>query len=93
MKLSTQYIKIIKQDIKESDFSDITTQEKAVLDAVWNVYGKYDANYLEALTHNEEPWLKARAGLMPYEASSAEISTDEMRSFYEQKSKRSNQEA
>src|SRR5690349_1985396 len=26
-----------------------------VLDEVWRVYGKYDANYLEILTHQEDP--------------------------------------
>jgi len=77
----------IKLDIEKSDFSDITEQEKNVLDSVWNVYGKYDANYLEFLTHNEAPWQKARSGLMPYESSSAEISVDEMKSYYGQRSK------
>jgi|ADGO01.1.fsa_nt_gi Uncharacterized phage-associated protein len=32
----------------------------ALLDEVWRVYGKHDANYLEALTHSEEPWINAR---------------------------------
>ncbi|MFH1745022.1 MAG: type II toxin-antitoxin system antitoxin SocA domain-containing protein [bacterium] len=77
----------IKQDVKESDFPDISTEEKNVLDSIWNVYGKYDANYLEALSHSEEPWQKTRAGLMSYESSSAEITIEEMKSYYEQKSK------
>ncbi len=78
----------IKQEIAEPNFSDITTQEKKVLDAVWDVYGKYPADYLEALTHSEEPWQKARTGLMPYDSSSAEISTDDMKRYYEQKSQK-----
>jgi uncharacterized phage-associated protein len=77
----------IKKEVSESNFPDISQEEKKVLDSVWDVYGKYDANYLEILSHSEDPWQKARTGLMPYESSSAEITTDEMRNYYEQKSK------
>lgn len=74
----------IKLEVAEKDFSDLSKEEKDVLDAVWQVYGKYDANYLEALTHSEDPWLNARAGKMPYESSSAEIPVDDMEKYYEQ---------
>ncbi len=37
-----------------------TTKQRKLLDSVWAVYGKYNAAYLEALTHSELPWQEAR---------------------------------
>ena len=53
-----------------------------VLDAVWQIYGKYDGNYLEYLTHSEEPWQKARQNLSPVESSTNAISATDMRKYY-----------
>lgn len=39
---------------------DFGENEVALLDEIWKVYGKFDANYLSALTHQEKPWQKAR---------------------------------
>jgi uncharacterized phage-associated protein len=55
---------------------------KKVLDEVWRVYGKYDADYLELLTHGEDPWVFARNELDATRASQAVISKDLMLSFY-----------
>ena len=53
-----------------------------ILDEVWRVYGKYDADYLESLTHNEKPWQEAREHLSPKENSNITISLDSMKSYY-----------
>lgn len=55
---------------------------KKVLDEVWRVYGKYDADYLELLTHSEDPWIFARNELDASDVSQAVISKDLMLSFY-----------
>jgi uncharacterized phage-associated protein len=60
---------------------------KDILDEVWRVYGKYDADYLEILTHQEEPWIRAREALEFEESSNKEISTEIMKNFYMQKLK------
>jgi len=53
-----------------------------VLREIMRVYGKYDAKYLEELTHNEEPWLKTR-GNLPLEARcNDEIPLELMKDFY-----------
>lgn len=44
---------------------DKDTEE--VLQEVLRVYGKYDAKYLENLTHQEKPWIETR-GNLPVEA-------------------------
>ena len=65
---------------------DATITEKVpnkdILDEVWRVYGKLDADYLESLTHNEKPWQEAREHLSPQENSSITISLDSMQSYY-----------
>ena len=44
------------------DYPQLSRNQKLLLDEVWAEYGKHDADYLEALTHVEAPWLEARAG-------------------------------
>ncbi|WP_206752174.1 Panacea domain-containing protein [Desulfosporosinus fructosivorans] len=41
------------------DASVFEQEELNILDLVWSVYGKYDAKYLERLTHYEKPWVNA----------------------------------
>jgi len=60
----------------------ISSETKTLLDEIWRVYGKYDASYLEALTHSEDPWLKAREGLDVDETSSIVITNDSMQRYY-----------
>lgn len=38
-----------------------------ILNQVWDVYGHYSGNQLEAISHQETPWINARNGLPPYE--------------------------
>lgn len=76
---------VINSRITESDFSSLSEDEKSIIDEIWKVYGKYDAGYLEILTHNEDPWLKARNGHLPYEASNNVIEKVVMKNYYEQK--------
>lgn len=44
-----------------------------VLNQVWDVYGHYNGNDLESLTHQESPWLNARNGISPLERCRNEI--------------------
>ncbi len=58
-----------------------------ILDEVWRVYGKYDADYLELLTHQEDPWVNARNQLEFTDSSNIVISEHSMQAFYSQKLK------
>jgi uncharacterized phage-associated protein len=49
---------------------------------VMDVYGKYNAFYLERMTQEEEPWVKARGGIPRDEHSTAVISKKDMQEFY-----------
>lgn len=75
----------IEEQIDEDKISEL--KNIAILNEVWKVYGKFDADYLEALTHNEQPWLDAREGLSKDEASNNRISHESMRDFYQKKLK------
>lgn len=54
----------------------------AHLEEVWRVYGALQAYQLEHLTHSEEPWKIARAGLQPDASSNAVITKPSMQAFY-----------
>lgn len=60
-------------------------EQTKLLDNVWDVYGKYDAEYLEALTHSELPWQEARNGLSSNEPSKKEINLETAKVFYARK--------
>lgn len=68
---------------------NLSSETQKIIDAVFDVYGHLDAEYLEALTHREDPWLDARQGLMPYDSSNKIISVKSMRNFYGSKIKTS----
>lgn len=52
------------------------------LNAILDTYGKYEAKYLEDLTHKENPWKQTRGDLKPYENCSDPISKKLMRDYY-----------
>lgn len=56
--------------------------EKQHLDTIWKIYGCYNADQLEALTHNEDPWKKARNGLPDDAPSNAIITVESMTVYY-----------
>ena len=80
--------KDITDEYDESEFDALTKKEKQLLDEVWLVYGKHDANYLELLNHNEEPWQNARKGRPFSKPSTAKISEEDMRRYYGDKLQR-----
>ncbi|RXJ14966.1 DUF4065 domain-containing protein [Bacillus albus] len=55
---------------------------KVILDAVWEAYGNYDGKFLEELTHQEEPWLKAREGFDSHDWSNKPIEHKSMTAYF-----------
>lgn len=64
------------------DSSIFDQEEINILDLVWFVYGKYDAKYLERLTHMEKPWIIARQGIDPKERCTNIISKNEIEEYF-----------
>lgn len=59
-----------------------TEDESNVLESVYYAYGHLDGDQLEALTHKESPWLKARGDIDPAAVCTNIISTEDMRACY-----------
>lgn len=64
------------------DDIDVCDEVKAVLDAVWEVYGHRSARWLEQKTHMERPWKQAREGIPSGRRSRAVIDTSLMEQYY-----------
>ncbi|MDO8571600.1 MAG: DUF4065 domain-containing protein [bacterium] len=79
----------IKKEVDQSTLKKIPATVVGFLDQVWKVYGKYDAGYLEYLTHSEEPWQKAREGIEAHVGSENEIPLQLMHDYYSSKLKAS----
>lgn len=73
------------EDIKAGDPSALTQGERATVDAVLASYGDKSAHWLSELTHNEDPWRKARerACLDNRDRGNAVISLDGMFEYYD----------
>ena len=74
-------IEIENIEIEKVDFSPESEQ---LLSEVYAIYGEHSASYLEALTHNETPWLSARNGLPEFVRCNNEITKESMKIFYSQ---------
>ncbi|MDT2525331.1 Panacea domain-containing protein [Enterococcus raffinosus] len=53
-----------------------------LLEQVWQIYGGYDGNQLESITHQEKPWVKAREGFGPLDRCNKVISDKDMMLCY-----------
>jgi uncharacterized phage-associated protein len=68
------------------DPTEIFTQEQLeLLDEIWDTYGRYDGKYLEDLTHEELPWIEARAGIPEGMRCNNGISEETMKRYYKEK--------
>lgn len=77
-----KWSKIPQSDFDESTFDDDVL---SVLKAVYHTYGNFTGDELETLTHSEEPWIKARGTLKPWEACTKPISCEDMKNYYGEK--------
>lgn len=73
-------------DIPKIDNSPSINDEKVIdlLESVWETYGDMSANALEAQTHSEDPWRKARmiGGAEEGDRCNQIISSNDMREYY-----------
>lgn len=69
----------------DEEVRKIPADIQSLLENVWMIYGKFDAEYLELLSHSERPWQKAREGIEPNIGSEQEILPEEMEVFYKTK--------
>lgn len=55
---------------------------KSFLNDIWDKYGRYSADQLEFMTHQEDPWKRARLGIDKLSPSNAKISKEDIFVFY-----------
>ncbi|MFX4302963.1 Panacea domain-containing protein [Alicyclobacillus tolerans] len=76
-------IEPIDEESLSADINAIFSSDQLdVLDQVWEIYGDFDAKYLERLTHQERPWIEARGDLPPGAYCNTVISQSVMKEFY-----------
>ena len=66
-----------------SNTEDITDPDDLeLLEMVWATYGDQCGTALEALSHSEEPWIKARGSIGSEEKSNNIITLESMKNYY-----------
>ena len=58
------------------------TELSEFLNQIWDVFGKYDGDELEFMTHNEKPWINARKGIPAISPSNEEIDLKDIYNYY-----------
>ena len=61
---------------------NIDKEAEDVLNYIINKFSKYDAKYLEKLSHEQEPWIESRTGLDPDERSDKTISKESISNYF-----------
>jgi len=67
---------------RKGDTDKLTAREEKTVEKVLESYGGLSGHQLVYLTHNEGPWLEARAGMEPTERSRNQITPESMAAFY-----------
>lgn len=64
------------------EMNDLDDDAKDVLNYVIDNFSRYDAKYLEKLSHEQEPWILSRGGLDPDERSDKTISKESIANYF-----------
>lgn len=80
--LKTQGKFWVNADDENGDIRKLKNYQKDTIDAVLNHYGNKDAQWLNQLTHMEDPWKSARKGVPMGVGSDNIISKESMAVYY-----------
>ena len=64
------------------EVEELDNEAKDVINYVIKNFGKYDAKYLEKISHEQEPWILSREGLDPDERSDKTISKQNIANYF-----------
>lgn len=62
--------------------TNVVNGDKRAVDGVLKFYGDRTSQWLSNLTHQEDPWIKARNGALPGQRAANEITTAAMAEYY-----------
>ena len=71
-------------ELSSGDSSALTDAERDLIDGVCSALGGMTGAELSERTHQESPWLDARAGRAPSDPSDAVITPEAMRRYYQE---------
>ena len=74
--------KVSSELFPDADADAIPPHVRETIDRVWNFYGKYTAQQLSDINHQESPWIDARRGLPPAARSTSVITPAAMSEYY-----------
>lgn len=60
----------------------VNADAKSIAEWVYEAYGEFSGTDLEMMTHHEDPWIKARGGIKPWERSNTVISDEDIKEYY-----------
>lgn len=69
-------------DIISENYKDLEKNVKSHVDNVLDSYASFTSSKLEIMTHQEDPWLKAREGYNEYQRCEVEISETIILEYY-----------
>lgn len=64
------------------EVEELDDEAKEIINYVIKNFGKYDAKYLEKISHEQEPWILSRTGLDPDERSDKTISKESIANYF-----------
>jgi uncharacterized phage-associated protein len=74
--------KVSKDLFTDADSNNLTANEKDTIDKVLEFYGKYTAQQLSDINHQEQPWIEARGDLKAMERCNVVITPAAMCEYY-----------
>lgn len=74
--------KVTKDIVSDGNSNNLTDNQKDTVNKVLEFYGKYTAQQLSDINHQEDPWLKARGNLPLGQRSTTVISIADMAEYY-----------
>ena len=72
----------VPSDTLENQASKLDENTCDFMERVWSTYGEYSGYQLECLTHQEQPWIKARKDLPDLAPSNNIIPINDMGQYY-----------
>jgi uncharacterized phage-associated protein len=75
-------LQFLVENIQGGNPAALNQNEKETVDGVLGFYGDKNAQWLSDLTHTEDPWKNARAGIPDSERSNVEITHAAMHEYY-----------
>jgi len=77
------YSAVTRADVSPKfDVNSLDVDERAHVDEVLEVYAGLTGTQLEQMTHEEDPWIRARGSLSPSERCETEIDEGLMAKYY-----------